>query len=326
MKMILWCTALATILLIDAGCAAQRPTVEGDGKREKLRVRQPVTGNDGALRGERNKQPRPQIEVDPDTGEKLISLDFDNVDVRIVIKLISDLTKKNFIISDDVRGSVTVTAPTKIPVSDLSTVLASILDTRGLAMVQDGKFIRILPKRKAVRIAPLYKAGRKESAITQKNIIVTRLVTLENADPRKVVNFLQSIADKDSMISLYPDANVIVITDTVTNVERLMKILEALDMPANSSDVFPREESIMELISKVSAATGKKFIVNPHLLKRRLRRDKNVILYAPPGIPKTGQLSFLEAVLDTCGYAMEPCGDYIKVLPRSEEEESGKAS
>jgi len=56
-----------------------------------------------------------ELEVD-ENG--MVSMDFDNVDIRFVIKYISDLTGRNFIIDNDVRGAVTVISPTKIPVEE----------------------------------------------------------------------------------------------------------------------------------------------------------------------------------------------------------------
>ena len=51
-------------------------------------------------------------------AHKKVSMDFDNVDIRLVIKFMSELTGKNFILDDRVKGKVTVLSPTEIPVKD----------------------------------------------------------------------------------------------------------------------------------------------------------------------------------------------------------------
>ena len=46
--------------------------------------------------------------------KKEISMDFDNADIQVVIKFISELTGKNIIVDSNVKGNVTVISPTKI--------------------------------------------------------------------------------------------------------------------------------------------------------------------------------------------------------------------
>ena len=48
------------------------------------------------------------------TGKRFITIDFDNVDIRLFIKYISELTGKNFVVDKTVQGNVTIVSPTKI--------------------------------------------------------------------------------------------------------------------------------------------------------------------------------------------------------------------
>jgi len=45
--------------------------------------------------------------------ERYVTIDFENVDINLFIKYISELTGKNFIIDKAVRGNVTIVSPTK---------------------------------------------------------------------------------------------------------------------------------------------------------------------------------------------------------------------
>ena len=47
-------------------------------------------------------------------GKRFITIDFDNVDIRLFIKYISELTGKNFVVDKAVQGNVTILSPTKI--------------------------------------------------------------------------------------------------------------------------------------------------------------------------------------------------------------------
>ena len=79
------------------------------------------------------------MNIEYDEEEGMVSMDFENVDIRVVIKYISDLTGKNFIIDQNVRGPVTVISPTKIPLDEVYRVFESILEVRGFVTVPSGK-------------------------------------------------------------------------------------------------------------------------------------------------------------------------------------------
>ena len=48
------------------------------------------------------------------SGARYVTIDFDNVDIALFIKFISELTGKNFVIDKAVKGKVTIISPTKI--------------------------------------------------------------------------------------------------------------------------------------------------------------------------------------------------------------------
>ena len=65
-----------------------------------------------------------------DTGSKPpeeLSIDFDNVDIKVFVKFISKITGKNFILDQRVKGRVTVISPTKISAADAYRVFESVL-------------------------------------------------------------------------------------------------------------------------------------------------------------------------------------------------------
>jgi len=79
------------------------------------------------------------------SGERMVSLDFDNVDLPVMVKFISELTGKNFVIDEQVRGKVTIFSPVKIPVSKAYDVFISVLEMKGFTVIQTGAVYQILP-------------------------------------------------------------------------------------------------------------------------------------------------------------------------------------
>ncbi|MBE0582815.1 MAG: hypothetical protein IH612_03525 [Desulfofustis sp.] len=71
-------------------------------------------------------------------GKRYITIDFDNVDINLFIKYISELTDRNFIVDPNVRGNVTI-------ISTTYQVFESVLEIHGFTTVGAGSVIKIIP-------------------------------------------------------------------------------------------------------------------------------------------------------------------------------------
>jgi general secretion pathway protein D len=169
--------------------------------------------------------------------EEFISLDLDNVDIKYVIKLISDLTGKNYILSDQVRGTVTVMSPTKIPVDELTKVLESLLEVRGLSTVPSGDLIKIVPKRDAMKSPMEFESAEGVQDRAPDDTLVTQIVPLQYADMNEVQRVVQTLSGRDSSVIAYPQTNTLIISDTISNLDRLMKIIKEVDIPGLESTI-----------------------------------------------------------------------------------------
>jgi hypothetical protein len=78
-------------------------------------------------------------------AEKYVTIDFDNVDIGVFVKFVSELTGKNFVIDDKVKGKVTIISPKKIPVGDVYKVFLSVLEVYGFTTVSVGDMIKVIP-------------------------------------------------------------------------------------------------------------------------------------------------------------------------------------
>ena len=82
-------------------------------------------------------------------GDK-VQLDFNDVELSVVIDTISRLTNKNFIYDDRVRGRVTIVSPTRISVDQAYAVFESVLQVKGFTTVTGpGGAIKVIPVREA---------------------------------------------------------------------------------------------------------------------------------------------------------------------------------
>src|SRR5580704_108156 len=76
-----------------------------------------------------------------------ITMNFQNVDIPVLAKFISEITGKNFIIDESVRGKVSIISPSKVTPEQAYSIFQSVLQVKGFTTVQAGKIIKIEPAR-----------------------------------------------------------------------------------------------------------------------------------------------------------------------------------
>ena len=197
-----------------------------------------------------------ESEIKPDDkSEQLVSIDFNNVDISVFIKFISELTGKNFVVDQKVKGAVSIISPSKISVEEAYRVFESVLEVHGYSTVKSGKVIKIVPSpdARSKNIETMF----KEKARPPEDKIVTQIVRLKYADPGEIKKLFAPLISKSSLVLAYSPTNMLVITDTYSNITRLLKILDVIDATGTGLElsVIPLEfagaEKLVKLLSTV---------------------------------------------------------------------------
>ncbi|MFC1505103.1 type II secretion system secretin GspD [Thermodesulfobacteriota bacterium] len=162
------------------------------------------------------------------SGEQFVSIDFNNVDINVLIKFISELSGKNFVVDQRVKGKVTIISPAKISVAEAYKVFESVLEVHGFSTVEAGEVIKIIPSPDA-RSKNIETRLREEVGVTEDKI-VTQLIPLKYADPGEIKKLFAPLISKSSVILDYPPTNMLIVTDVYSNIQRLLKILDAIDV------------------------------------------------------------------------------------------------
>ncbi len=164
-----------------------------------------------------------------------VSIDFNDVDIEVFIKFISELTGRNFVIDQRVKGKVTVISPTKISVNEAYKVFESVLEVHGYTTVEAGEITKIVPSPYA-RTMNIETRLKKEKA-SPEDKIVTQLVHLKYADPNEVKQLCAPLVSKSSVVLAYEPTNMLIITDVYSNITRLMRIIEAIDVTGIGKEI-----------------------------------------------------------------------------------------
>ncbi len=161
----------------------------------------------------------------PRPEQQLITMDFQDVEITVLAKFISEITGRNFIIDEKIRGKVTVISPTKITVDEAYRVFQSILEVKGFTTVPSGPAIKIVATKDAKESGAPLSTPKSRGAE-----YVTQLVPLAYVDPESLMSVLQPMVSKDGLISSYEPTNTLILIDTASNIDRLMEIVAELDI------------------------------------------------------------------------------------------------
>ncbi len=166
---------------------------------------------------------------------RYVSIDFNDVDINVFIKFISELTHKNFIVDRRVKGKVTIISPSKISVEEAYKVFESVLEVHGYATVISGEVTKIIPSNDA-RSKNIETLMRME-ARSPEDKIVTQLIPLRYADTNEIKRLFAPLISKSSVILSYPPTNMLIITDIYSNIKRLLSILKTIDVPGIGQEI-----------------------------------------------------------------------------------------
>jgi general secretion pathway protein D len=158
-----------------------------------------------------------------------VQLDFQDVEISVVIDTIARLTGKNFIYDDRVRGRVTIVSPTKVTIDEAYAVFESVLQVKNFTtVVGPGGAIKVIPIRDAKENNVETVVGR--SAVPRSDRVITRLIPLRYIDAEAITNTLKPLVSKDASMVAYPPTNTVILTDAATNISRILGILRSIDV------------------------------------------------------------------------------------------------
>jgi len=186
----------------------------------------------------------------PRTGKGYVTIDFDNVDIILFIKFISELTGKNFVVDKAVRGNVTIISPSKISVEEAYKVFESVLEVHGYATVPSGDIIKIVPALHAR--SKSVETRIREGSITPEDKVVTQLIPLNYASPDDLKKIFAPLISKTSIIVSYLPTRMLIVTDVLSNIKRIVRIIKEIDVKGLGEEI-----SVIPLIHATAADLAK---------------------------------------------------------------------
>ncbi len=176
------------------------------------------------------------------TGKKL-SLNFQDIEVRSVLQLLADFTDKNIVVSDSVKGNITL----RLKDVPWDQALDIVLESKGLAMRNNGNVIWVAP---AAELAA--KEQNELQAIKRKQNLeplITEYISVNYAKAADLLKLIQSagkgkkdasLISKRGSISVDARTNTLLVQDMSSRVNDIRALVRTLDVPVRQVSIESR--------------------------------------------------------------------------------------
>ena len=188
-----------------------------------------------------------------------VTLNFVNTDIEAVSRAMSAALGKPILVDPRVKGTMTLTAEQPVPVQEAYLSYLAALRGMGFSMVESGGLLKLVPEAEAkLQTGAVTIAGESRARGDQ---VVTQIFKLNHENANNLVAVLRPLITPNNTINANPGNNSLVITDYAENLQRISRIVAALDQPSNTDiEVIPLRNAvasdIVQLVQRLSDGVG----------------------------------------------------------------------
>ena len=188
-----------------------------------------------------------------------VTLNFVNADVEAVTRAISAMLGKPILVDPRVKGNLTLTAEQPVPPAEAYQSYLAALRGLGWAMVESGGLLKLVPESEAKLLTGSVTVSGEVRA--RGDQVQTQIFKLNHENGANIVPVLRPLIAANNIINFNPGNNTLVITDYADNLQRVARIIAALDQPAATDlEVIPLKHAvaadIAALVQKLADGGG----------------------------------------------------------------------
>jgi len=206
-----------------------------------------------------------QTAINTDTGSvragEPVTLNFANADIEAVARTMATITGRNVVVDPRVKGQLTlVTERAVTPAAAFQQFLAA-LRLQGFTVVEAAGLYKVVPEADAKLQAGTVNVSQGGRGAPAGGQIVTQIFKLNFENAANLVPVLRPLISPNNTINVNPGNNSLVITDYADNVQRLARIVAAMDVSnATDVEVIPLQHALASdlapLVSRLIEGSG----------------------------------------------------------------------
>jgi general secretion pathway protein D len=193
-------------------------------------------------------------------GEMMFN--FQEADIQAVVKTVSQITGKNFLLDPRVKGKLTIISTQPVSKNAIYQIFLASLKAQGYTAIDSASgFIKLVPLGDAKQNADVTTGVMPRPG----EQTITHVITVQYSSAAQLVPLLRPLMAPTSQISVYPPANTLIITDYADNIRNLLRIVEIIDqrggselaiIPLKHASALDIAEMVVRLYPNVSQTAG----------------------------------------------------------------------
>ncbi len=160
-----------------------------------------------------------------------VAVNFVNADIEAVTRAFAAMLDRGIIVDPRVKGSITVYSEQPQSVRDAYANYVAALRGLGFAVVESGGILKVVPEADAKLQTGTVSVGE---VATRGDQVITQIFPLRFENPNNLVAVLRPLISANNTINANPGSNALIITDYAGNLQRIAKIIAALDIPSGT--------------------------------------------------------------------------------------------
>ncbi len=171
-----------------------------------------------------------------------VTLNFVNAEIEAVSRAIGAMLDRQILVDPRVKGTITLYSEQPITPREAYLNYLGALRGLGYTVVEAGGLLKVVPEADAKLQTGTVSIGNVTRSGDQ---IITQVFRLNHENANSLVAVLRPLISPNNTINAHPGNNTLVITDYAENLQRLAKIIAAMDTPAGSDvEVFTLQHGI----------------------------------------------------------------------------------
>ncbi len=260
------------------------------------------------------EETKPQNEV----GEEVINLQSEML-LKDLVETVSELTGEVFILDEGVKAKrvVIVTPKGGFKRQNARRLFEAILDLNGFTMVKGDGLNKIILKRDVKTYDIPTDVGTRYGP--ESDIFITKLIQLKYVDALDVVNVLKPLISKEGDMLAYVPANSLIIIDTSSNTNRMLSIINNIDIELVKPQiefiklVHAEAVEVAQKIQEIMATVAPS--LTPQAVQTTTQRRRRTRVPTQPAL-RDGSLGAIPKV-----FPDERTNSLIVIAPRNQMEE-----
>jgi general secretion pathway protein D len=193
-------------------------------------------------------------------GEMMFN--FQEADIQAVVKTVSQITGKNFLLDPRVKGKLTIISTQPVSRKAIYQIFLASLKAQGYTAVDSASgFVKLVPLGDAKQNADVTTGVMPRPG----EQTITHVITVQYSSAAQLVPLLRPLMAPTSQLSVYPPANTLIVTDYADNIRNLLRIVEIIDqrggselaiIPLKHASALDIADMVVRLYPNVSQTAG----------------------------------------------------------------------